>query len=155
MADIQVCNVKAPHETHNWVGLAPGVAGFQYHHCPGKVWNNFEVRTHLAELIQTALEDIPTWELGQLPPYLQITEKLWPRIVGFVQSEDGVPTVTGGNPDFVTEWKVNRDPLMVIPPTSSERIAEVLEYLRDRIPICDHVNIQALCPSCRTINLGG
>lgn len=37
-----------------------------------------------------------------------------------------------------------------MPPSALERIADVLEYFQKVLPICDHGNIWAACPSCQT-----
>lgn len=126
MADILPCSIKAPHEAHPWIDVVP--RKIQYHYCQGKVWNQFEVRTHLAELIQTALETFHD-QSADVPLHIQVVNELWPKIVGFVQPGDMSQTfrITGDIPD--DQWSYQPGVMMVAPPTPLERIADAVEKI--------------------------
>lgn len=139
MAAIKECDIRAPHEAHSWQdsglynGFVPQMS-IHYHYCPGKKWTNDEVRTHLAELIQTALENHPGYAFGESDPHLKIMEELWPKIVGFVQPEDMPQTFTlGGDNIPDREYMITPDRIMQIPPDPMTRIAESLEKIEKHL----------------------
>ncbi|WNO27849.1 hypothetical protein SEA_HUWBERT_100 [Microbacterium phage Huwbert] len=145
MADVKQCDIRAPHERHNWQdaerydGFVPQMVP-RYHVCNGRRWQNAEVYEHLKELITDVLkeENKQYWQ-GGLNPATRITEAIWQDMVGFIQPEDMPMTFTlGGDNIPDRDYMVSPGAMFQLPTDPMTRIAESLEkiesYMRPPSP---------------------
>ncbi|AVR56970.1 hypothetical protein PBI_TRISCUIT_98 [Microbacterium phage Triscuit] len=137
MADVKQCDIRAPHERHNWQssqryeGFVPQVIPL-YHVCNGRRWQNAEVYEKLKELITDVLkeENKQYWQ-GGLNPATRITEAIWQDMVGFVQPEDMPLTFSLGGHEVAIDgdFTVGPGKVFEIPTDPMTRIADAVEKI--------------------------
>ena len=150
MSDYKSCEIRAPHEGHNWISVAPKT--INYHYCDGRQWTNDEVYNHLQGVIRSVLFSTKNQANKFAGMDDIIMGEIWPQVVGFLQPEDMPATVTLGGINVSNQgYQITPGRMMEIPPSPIDRIADAVEKiakLTDHMDFCGHGNIEVFCGPC-------